>query len=492
MFYSNWTEKYRPTGEDNWIGDKSAVSSLVDFVNKPRKNPQNGVDEDEDELVPTSATTANAVLLTGCHGHGKTCLVYAVAQQSNMKVLEMNSSSKRAGKIVMSMLKEATQTYHLNMKNNKPTVPSNSGIAKFFIRRSPFEANNNNNTLQQSSATSSQPKKFCPQIILFDDVDVIYEGKDKSKEEDLDVGFWHSLKQLIRETKVPVILTATDCAENILHAKLSDVPLLKIHIPKPSLIEVRSHLMNICSKEFTPASDVNLLSNESINRLDDLIMSSSCDLRKCINQLNFAGELFFAPISVPKAQPKTKTAQRKRGRGRKAIKANPLEPLLNSIITSDLAHYSSADFDLSSLVLESNSSLAPEKATLAQRLDKVIITDHLDSVLGTTGKFINSSFNSLTCRPSLLSCKSDQILDILPFLSVICQEEAKKSFVKEPIGPPERKKTRRQTRLQGLPYFDSIESFQLNHEFREALCSVYNHLASSFELFDTEATDIDE
>lgn len=487
-----WTEKYRPSCSDDWIGDKSALSSLSSFINRPRRSNNNDDDDDDDELLKLSDTRANAVLLTGYHGWGKTCLVYAIAEQSNKKVLEMNSSSRRSGKIITSSLKEATQTYLLKLKGEKcsSTSSSSNDISRFFLKKS-SQSTLNESDEQSKSNTSSQSKKLDQQIILFDDVDAIIEGKEESKDEDLDVGFWRSLKQLIRESKVPVILTATEFEDNILNSKLNDLKVLRINITKPNLLDVRNHLLNICSNEFPEECNINLQSNESIDRLDYLITSSSYDLRKCINQLNFTGESFFAPISVPKVHPAVK---RKRGRNRSRTRnISKFSPFIDSIRTSDLTTFSSrGNFDLSNLVLGSASNIQTVKQPLSQILDEVSIRNKLDLVMNTTNNFINESFTSLSSKPSLLTCKSDQILDVLPFLSVICKVEASKKVSKESTSSPERKKTRRQSRLQGLPYFESIESFKLDAQYQSDLCSVYDAFNSSFEFYDTDATDIDE
>ena len=67
----------------------------------------------------------NCVLLVGPAGCGKTATVYALAEELGYNVLEVNASSRRNGKTVLSHLHEATQSHSLN--NNSNAVSSSMG-----------------------------------------------------------------------------------------------------------------------------------------------------------------------------------------------------------------------------------------------------------------------------------------------------------------------------------------------------------------------------
>jgi DNA polymerase III delta prime subunit len=56
----------------------------------------------------------HAMLIVGPPGCGKTASVYALAEELGFNVLEVNASSKRNGKSVLSQLHEATQSHTLN------------------------------------------------------------------------------------------------------------------------------------------------------------------------------------------------------------------------------------------------------------------------------------------------------------------------------------------------------------------------------------------
>jgi flagellar biosynthesis GTPase FlhF len=70
----------------------------------------------------------NCVLLVGPAGCGKTATVYALAEELGYNVLEVNASSRRNGKTVLSHLHEATQSHSLN--NNTNAV--SSSMSKLF------------------------------------------------------------------------------------------------------------------------------------------------------------------------------------------------------------------------------------------------------------------------------------------------------------------------------------------------------------------------
>ncbi|XP_041364172.1 ATPase family AAA domain-containing protein 5-like [Gigantopelta aegis] len=63
-------------------------------------------DDDDDRLC-------NTLLITGPTGIGKTATVYALAQELGYKVIEVNASSSRNGKRILSQLQEATQSHQV-------------------------------------------------------------------------------------------------------------------------------------------------------------------------------------------------------------------------------------------------------------------------------------------------------------------------------------------------------------------------------------------
>ncbi|XP_064637850.1 ATPase family AAA domain-containing protein 5-like [Lineus longissimus] len=157
-----WTDMYQPRSALDIIGNSNSVKKLKNWLtewkervdrearkqkilerkearkNKNKKGIESNSkwlmdDESDFELSDMSDNDyeddniTNTMLLTGPHGIGKTATVYALAHELGYKVFEVNSSSRRNGKQVMSQLLEATQSHHVskaNLGGGTPTTPS--------------------------------------------------------------------------------------------------------------------------------------------------------------------------------------------------------------------------------------------------------------------------------------------------------------------------------------------------------------------------------
>lgn len=75
-----------------------------------------------------SLQLTTCMLLVGPSGCGKTATIYALAEELGFNVLEVNASSKRNGKTVLSQLHEATQSHSLN----SATTPTSNPLKNFF------------------------------------------------------------------------------------------------------------------------------------------------------------------------------------------------------------------------------------------------------------------------------------------------------------------------------------------------------------------------
>ena len=94
----------------------------------------------------------------GPPGCGKTATIYALAEELGYNVLEVNASSKRNGKTVLSHLQEATQSHSLNNNSNSSAIAN--GMNKLF-----FGA--------KAAAKPSRPETPKPaalSLVLFEDV----------------------------------------------------------------------------------------------------------------------------------------------------------------------------------------------------------------------------------------------------------------------------------------------------------------------------------
>eukprot|EP00911_Craspedida_sp_UC1_P001609 UC1_evm1s1218 len=75
-------------------------------------------EEEEEEEDDASSSLNNVMLLRGEVGAGKTAAVYACAAELGYKVLEINTSDRRSGKCLVSMLKEATESHQVSSTND--------------------------------------------------------------------------------------------------------------------------------------------------------------------------------------------------------------------------------------------------------------------------------------------------------------------------------------------------------------------------------------
>nr|MDO8079724.1 replication factor C large subunit [Candidatus Freyarchaeota archaeon] len=73
-----WTEKYKPLGISEVVGNEKALSELVGFLRSWRRD-----------------ASKKALLLYGSPGNGKTVSVYAAARDLGFEIVEVNASDKR-------------------------------------------------------------------------------------------------------------------------------------------------------------------------------------------------------------------------------------------------------------------------------------------------------------------------------------------------------------------------------------------------------------
>ncbi|TFG01045.1 MAG: replication factor C large subunit [Promethearchaeota archaeon] len=209
-FVKNFFKEIKQINEEN-----KAIRSYNRTVNEKQQ-------KDERSLPPEKA----AVLLEGPPGVGKTSIVYALANDLNMEVIETNASDTRTRDALENKLKETSKTY---------------SIMDFM--------------------TESKKK-----IILIDEVDGIYGTKDR--------GAIPTILDLIKDTQFPIILCSNEYKQNLQSLynsirryevyPLSDTEILKI---------VR-----------------NIVKNENISNLDGedlelIIKKNNGDLRGIINDI---------------------------------------------------------------------------------------------------------------------------------------------------------------------------------------------------------------
>lgn len=261
---------------------------------------------------------ANAIVISGPHGCGKTAAVYAVARELDFEVFEINSGSRRSGKDILEKVGDMTKNHLVNQAcetkegdlpkgisdsaersvpdgelgcrtDSKPVLQSQKDFNKKprgrpKIHAKSLDTNENlekkkgkrkekekEKQREEEKEQEKQKKKKQKQsqrqsLILLEEVDVLFE-EDKQ--------FWSTTLDLILHSKRPIIMTCTDerllpLDEMILFALLRFTP-----PPEPLAID---YLILLAS------SEGHLLSREP---LSSLLRSKHFDLRASITELNF-------------------------------------------------------------------------------------------------------------------------------------------------------------------------------------------------------------
>ncbi|XP_033481293.1 ATPase family AAA domain-containing protein 5b isoform X1 [Epinephelus lanceolatus] len=344
-----WTDKYSPLHSSEVTGNSASVNKLQSWLKKwklragcderrkieERKQEENssdswdcgdfqgeaGAEGDREEPL------CNTMLITGPPGVGKTAAVYACAQELGFKVFEVNCSSQRSGRHVLSQLKEATQSHLVEISGKDPLKPAyfnnyniNSctpksetlpgktmrpknvtstskkreaqkynrkgkvnpaavTLANYFKMKakadhlhfggpsaSPSEkpvSKKLGNPSPGSDQTVPQNKKTATSLILFEEVDVIFDD---------DVGFLAAIKTFMTTTKRPVVLTTNDPSfKERFNCSLEEI-VFKI----PSAVNICSYLQLVGLAE-----SVRL----DVDDVSSLLTLSRGDIRRCLLQL---------------------------------------------------------------------------------------------------------------------------------------------------------------------------------------------------------------
>uniref|UniRef100_A0A3P8UDI2 ATPase family AAA domain containing 5b n=1 Tax=Amphiprion percula TaxID=161767 RepID=A0A3P8UDI2_AMPPE len=323
-----WTDKYSPQDSSEVIGNSAPVKRLHSWLKKWKLRA------DRDERRKSSCSDSwdcgdfqgeagseeplcNTMLITGPSGVGKTASVYACTQELGFKVFEVNCSSQRSGRHVLSQLQEATQSHlvmiavigeiiysmitylplrkpalHKNLTSTRKkkaaqnlasyrckvkAKPATVTLVHYFQMKtkanrlhlgglSPSEKPDSKKVGDSSSGcdqTAPQNKKTATSLILFEEVDVIFDD---------DVGFLAAIKAFMTTTKRPVILTTNDPT----FKERFDCSLEEIIFKPPSAVSQSYLLVCLVEKVRLDLDDVS-----------SLLRLSCGDVRRCLLQLQF-------------------------------------------------------------------------------------------------------------------------------------------------------------------------------------------------------------
>nr|XP_014597436.1 ATPase family AAA domain-containing protein 5 isoform X1 [Equus caballus] len=365
-----WTEKYQPQNSGELIGNELAIKKLHSWLKdwkrraelEERQNLKGKKDEKQEDLSDSidfkgssddeeESCLCNTVLITGPTGVGKTAAVYACAQELGFKIFEVNASSQRSGRQILSQLKEATQSHQVDkqgVNSQKPCFFNSYSIGKSPKKlSSPRKVVTSPRKLPPPSPQSSGPKRALPPKTLAnyfkasskpknsEEIGVLLENNKGIKNsfeqkqiiqakptnttnsnvkefgaeepnrknatslilfEEVDVifeedaGFLNAIKTFMATTKRPVILTTSDPTFSLMF----DGSFEEINFNTPSLLNVASYLQTICLTEN---------SRTDVKDVVTLLTANACDVRKSILYLQFwirsgGGSLEERPLSL--------------------------------------------------------------------------------------------------------------------------------------------------------------------------------------------------
>ncbi|XP_019502515.1 PREDICTED: ATPase family AAA domain-containing protein 5 [Hipposideros armiger] len=310
-----WTEKYQPQNSSELVGNELAIKKLYSWLKdwkkraelEERQNLKGKRDEKQEDLSDRidfkgssdeeETRLCNTVLITGPTGVGKTAAVYACAQELGFKIFEVNASSQRSGRQILSQLKEATQSHQVDkqgVNSQKPCFFNSYNIGKSpRLQVQPPQLRKtaphcgleilSRQWVGKSNLYVGQEQK--PSVFLFmlmlSHVDVIFEE---------DAGFLNAIKTFMATTKRPVILTTSDPTFSLMF----DGCFEEINFNTPSLLNVASYLQMICLTENF---------RTDVKDFVTLLTANTCDIRKSILYLQFwirsgGGVLEERPLSL--------------------------------------------------------------------------------------------------------------------------------------------------------------------------------------------------
>lgn len=236
---SSFVEIFKPSCFEEILIGSEPVKQLQDFLNTWNERRYDNYESDDSSSRQSMKAMNNCVVLSGKNGSGKTSSVFALANDLNYEVIEINAGSKRNGKKILQDLLEATQSHRVekNLMDDDQSCDNN--------------------------INDSADKKT---IILIEDAELTFENDD---------GFVSSIQQLINISKRPVILTTNDSSCQHLQKFLQYNEII-YDSPKNYLTKYLS-LICIATANYRVDED----------EIDQLYTLNRHDLRKTINEIEF-------------------------------------------------------------------------------------------------------------------------------------------------------------------------------------------------------------
>lgn len=289
---SLWTEKYKPAASCDILGNFRSVNSLKKWLEswkeynelsaskvskRSRKNSDSSSDfcTSDSESKDSTRVPSNMMVVGGPPGSGKTSCVYAIANELGINVLEVNASSRRTGRKILTELQEATQSHKVltkmnsdssangifislgksNEENSQKIQPNKEFKTEILSKKVALSRKNSERNSQNSSKLSNteplsqrSSDTNIMSLMLIDDADIVFEEDD---------GFVGALAQLVQSSKRPVLIVTSDlnCGHlqrfitdgNVVHFNPLYGKILGPWLDILVLIECNKIIPNLCS-----------------------------------------------------------------------------------------------------------------------------------------------------------------------------------------------------------------------------------------------------
>lgn len=258
----SWSDRYKATSTNQIIGNFESINELKKWLvswNENHMKARNAnAGSDSSDFYHSDSDSGdslrnghNLIVLTGPVGSGKTSSVYAVASELAIKVIEVNVSNKRTGKIMLQDLQEATQSHKVN---RGASASENSQKSQEIVsmaegktvkkRGRPKKGLEKSKKLEPSvkfdgasSLTVSQEiTRTDSSLILIDDADVVFDQDD---------GFTSAIVQLVQSSKRPVILVISELSCQHLQKFLQNAKILRMNPLSPKILGTWLDIMNL-------------------------------------------------------------------------------------------------------------------------------------------------------------------------------------------------------------------------------------------------------